>query len=107
MATAYVNGHVIDGCGKAYKGYVIVDGDNGHEIRRSFHASHQRSQIDGRGFKAIEKPQPTMIVPKKDAESPDRGQGDGEHGLEMAPDHSWLTVQDGPSAPTPGPEPSA
>ncbi len=27
MVTAYVNGQVIDGRGKAYKGYVIVDGD--------------------------------------------------------------------------------
>ena len=32
MATAYVNGHVIDGCGKAYKGYVIVDGDKIAEV---------------------------------------------------------------------------
>ena len=32
MATAYVNGQVIDGRGKAYKGYVIVDGDKIAEV---------------------------------------------------------------------------
>src|ERR1044071_6508358 len=32
MATAYVNGQVIDGRGKAYQGYVIVDGDKIAEV---------------------------------------------------------------------------
>jgi imidazolonepropionase-like amidohydrolase len=32
MATAYVNGQVIDGRGKAFKGYVIVDGDKIAEV---------------------------------------------------------------------------
>src|SRR5438132_12075119 len=32
MVTAYVNGQVIDGHGKAYKGYVIVDGDKIAEV---------------------------------------------------------------------------
>src|SRR6266446_4267721 len=32
MVTAYVNGQVIDGRGKAFKGYVIVDGDKIAEV---------------------------------------------------------------------------
>ncbi len=32
MITAYVNGQVIDGLGKAYQGYVIVDGDKIAEV---------------------------------------------------------------------------
>ena len=32
MATAYVNGQVIDGRGNAYQGYVIVDGDKIAEV---------------------------------------------------------------------------
>jgi imidazolonepropionase-like amidohydrolase len=32
MATAYLNGRVIDGLGKAYQGYVIVDGDKFAEV---------------------------------------------------------------------------
>jgi imidazolonepropionase-like amidohydrolase len=32
MVTAYVNGQVIDGLGKAYQGYVIVDGDKIAEV---------------------------------------------------------------------------
>ena len=34
MATAYVNGQVIDGRGNAYQGYVIVDGDKIAEVGR-------------------------------------------------------------------------
>jgi len=32
MRTAYVNGQVIDGRGKAYEGYVIIDGDRIAEV---------------------------------------------------------------------------
>jgi imidazolonepropionase-like amidohydrolase len=32
MTTAYINGHVIDGRGKAFQGYVIVDGDKIAEV---------------------------------------------------------------------------
>src|SRR5262249_47438343 len=32
MATAYVNGQVIDGRGRAFQGYVIVDGDRIAEV---------------------------------------------------------------------------
>ena len=35
MATAYVNGQVIDGRGKAYQGYVIVEGDKIAEVGRA------------------------------------------------------------------------
>ena len=32
MTTAYINGHVIDGRGKAFQGYVIIDGDKIAEV---------------------------------------------------------------------------
>ncbi|AMN40510.1 metal-dependent hydrolase family protein [Rhodoplanes sp. Z2-YC6860] len=54
MPTAYINGQVIDGRGKAYQGYVIVDGDKiaevgaGHPATLS--ANVERKDLTGRSI---------------------------------------------------------
>src|SRR5579859_5393903 len=45
MTTAYMNGQVIDGRGKAYKGYVIVDGEKIAEAREGTPAALAESTL--------------------------------------------------------------